>query len=63
MLSIVAFWGGPAAAITFDLDNTNDNENEEPSWDPGGHILATLMDAAADHWEFILPVFGPGLTY
>lgn len=63
-LSIVALSVRPVGAITIFLDNTNDDEEEEPGWDPGGIILEAHVKAARSIWENLLPSAGnPPATF
>jgi hypothetical protein len=53
-----------AKGITIFLDNTNDDEQEWPAWDPGGNILEAHFNAARDIWESVLPSgVNPPATY
>jgi len=55
LLIFALAWPGASSlqAVTFDLDY-DDHPGDEPSWDPDGSRLTTIVEAAAEVWSDII---------
>src|SRR5262245_16354275 len=58
LAALVAVVSPPIASLAITISIEPSPEDENPSWDPTGSILAAHFQAAVNIWESLLP--GPG---